>query len=109
MGSNFPSELSQSALSGGRKLLAYCIAAAHKANRRFVAGPVWNHADALIPGETQYLRYAFDRSITKEVAFSTADLEQYGLGEPATTLKLNEAVHAVLVVNSENSKGPGPD
>jgi hypothetical protein len=99
MGSNFDSEISPMAHEGGKKLIAYFIDAARKVPRNFIAGPVWNQADALVPGQSQYLRYAFNRSFSMDAVFSTADLEQYGRGDAAAISKLHAALHALLGTN----------
>ena len=84
------------AITASKRLIAFFIAAARKANRYFVAGPVWNHADSLIEGETQYIRYAFDRLTTHEVPFLTVDLEKYGAGDGAIDRMLEEKLAVLL-------------
>ena len=89
-------ELSPHAVAGGKTLMAYFIDAARAADRHFAGGPVWNHADRLIPGHTQSLRYTFDDLIPKVVSFSTAELEEYGVGDTQTSLTLEKKVYSLL-------------
>ena len=90
------SNFSPPALDGARKLLAHFIDAAHRSKQYFVAGPVWNQLDRLVAGETQYLRYAFDGIDTREVTFSTADLEKYGSGDASIESALEKKISALL-------------
>ena len=90
--------MSSPASLGASDLIEYFIEAAREARLYFVAGPVWNQADRLVAGETQYMRYAFDGIGTHEVPFSTADLEKYGAGDTAIKSALQQIV-ATLVVS----------
>ena len=63
--------MSSPALLGASDLIEFFIQAAREARLYLVAGPVWNQADRLVAGETQYIRYAFDGIDTREVPFST--------------------------------------
>jgi hypothetical protein len=57
---------------------------------------VWNQVDRLVAGETQYMRYAFGGMDTREVAFSTVDLEKYGAGDADMKQRLEQKVFALL-------------
>jgi hypothetical protein len=96
--------LSSPALLGASDLIEYFIQAAREARLYFVAGPVWNQADRLVAGETQYLRYAFDGIDTREVPFSTMDLEQYGLGDAAIKTTLQQIVAALVATHCQFSQ-----
>jgi hypothetical protein len=91
--------LSEPAFYGARKLLDYFIDAARTSKQYFVAGPVWNQLDRLVVGETQYLRYAFDGIDTREVPFSTTDLEKYGSGDAGIESMLKQKVDSLLTPN----------
>ena len=88
--------MSPPAAHGANKLLAYFIDAALASKHYFVAGPVWNQLDRLIAGETQYLRFAFDDVVTREVPFSTTDLEKYGSGDAGIGAALEQKITALL-------------
>jgi len=96
--------LSSPALLGASDLIEYFIQAAREARLYFVAGPVWNQADRLVAGETQYMRYAFDGIDTREVPFSTMDLEQYGLGDAAIKTTLQQIVAALVATHCQFSQ-----
>ena len=96
--------MSSPALLGASDLLEFFIQAAREARLYFVAGPVWNQADRLVAGETQYLRYAFDGIDTREVPFSTMDLEQYGLGDAAIKTTLQQIVAALVATHCQFSQ-----
>ncbi len=96
--------MSSPALLGASDLIEYFIQAAREARLYFVAGPVWNQADRLVAGETQYLRYAFDGIDTREVPFSTMDLEQYGLGDAAIKTTLQQIVAALVATHCQFSQ-----
>ena len=89
-------ELSRQAVSGGKKLIAYFIDAARETDRHFTGGPVWNHADRLILGDTQSLRYSFGDLVTKAVAFSTVELEQYDVGDTLISSTLEKKIYSLL-------------
>jgi len=93
--------LSSPALKGASDLIEYFIQAAREARLYFVAGPVWNQVDRLVAGETQYMRYAFDGIDTREVPFSTMDLEQYGLGDAAIRTALQQIVAALVATHRQ--------
>jgi len=95
--------LSSPALTGASDLIEYFIQAAREARLCFVAGPVWNQVDRLIAGETQFMRYAFDGIDTREVPFSTMDLEQYGLGDAAIRTALQQIVAALVATHRQAS------
>ena len=84
------------ALRGAQQLITYFIDAARQSHQLFIAGPVWNQADSLFDGATQYLRYAFDRVNNREAAFLTTELEKYGAGDPATKALLEQKVNSLL-------------
>ena len=88
--------MSPPATHGAKKLLAYFIDTAFASKHYFVAGPVWNQLDRLVAGETQYLRYAFDDVDTREVPFSTTDLEKYGSGDAGIEAALEQKITALL-------------
>ena len=96
--------MSSPALLGASDLIEYFIQAAREARLYFVAGPVWNQADRLVAGEAQYLRYAFDGIDTREVPFSTMDLEQYGLGDAAIKTTLQQIVAALVATHCQFSQ-----
>jgi hypothetical protein len=96
--------LSSPALLGAIDLIEFFIQAAREARLYFVAGPVWNQADRLVAGETQYMRYAFDGIDTREVPFSTMDLEQYGLGDAAIRTALQQMVAALVATHRQASQ-----
>ena len=96
--------MSSPALLGASDLIEFFIQAAREARLYFVAGPVWNQADRLVAGETQYLRYAFDGIDTREVPFSTMDLEQYGLGDAAIKTTLQQIVAALVATHCQFSQ-----
>lgn len=96
--------MSSPALLGASDLIEYFIQAAREARLYFVAGPVWNQADRLVAGETQYMRYAFDGIDTREVPFSTMDLEQYGLGDAAIKTTLQQIVAALVATHCQFSQ-----
>ena len=96
--------MSSPALLGASDLIEYFIQAAREARLCFVAGPVWNQVDRLIAGETQFMRYAFDGIDTREVPFSTMDLEQYGLGDAAIRTALQQIVAALVATHRQASK-----
>ena len=93
--------MSSPALTGASDLIEYFIQAAREARLCFVAGPVWNQVDRLIAGETQFMRYAFDGIDTREVPFSTMDLEQYGLGDAAIRTALQQIVAALVATHRQ--------
>ena len=93
--------MSSPALTGACDLIEYFIQAAREARLCFVAGPVWNQVDRLIAGETQFMRYAFDGIDTREVPFSTMDLEQYGLGDAAIRTALQQIVAALVATHRQ--------
>jgi len=98
--------LSSPALLGASDLIEFFIQAAREARLYFVAGPVWNQADRLVAGETQYMRYAFDGIGTREVPFSTMDLEQYGLvlGDAAIRTALQQIIAALVATHCQASQ-----
>ena len=96
--------MSSPALLGASDLIEYFIQAAREARLYFVAGPVWNQADRLVAGETQYLRYAFDGIDTREVPFSTMDLEQYGLGDAGIRTALQQIIAALVATHRQASQ-----
>jgi len=96
--------LSSPALTGASDLIEYFIQAAREARLHFVAGPVWNQADRLVAGETQYMRYAFDGIDTREVPFSTMDLEQYGLGYAGIRTALQQIIAALVATHRQASQ-----
>ena len=96
--------MSSPALTGACDLIEYFIQAAREARLYFVAGPVWNQVDRLIAGETQFMRYAFDGIDTREVPFSTMDLEQYGLGDAAIRTALQQIVAALVATHRQASQ-----
>ena len=96
--------MSSPALLGASDLIEYFIQAAREARLYFVAGPVWNQADRLVAGETQYLRYAFDGIDTREVSFSTMDLEQYGLGNAGIRTALQQIIAALVATHRQASQ-----
>ena len=96
--------MSSPALTGACDLIEYFIQAAREARLYFVAGPVWNQADRLVAGETQYLRYAFDGIDTREVPFSTMDLEQYGLGDAGIRTALQQIIAALVATHRQASQ-----
>jgi len=96
--------LSSPALLGASDLIEYFIQAAREARLYFVAGPVWNQADRLVASETQYMRNAFDGIDTREVPFSTMDLEQYGLGDAAIRTALQQIVAALVATHRQASQ-----
>ena len=96
--------MSSPALLGASDLIEFFIQAAREARLYFVAGPVWNQADRLVAGETQYMRYAFDGIDTREVPFSTMDLEQYGLGDAAIRTALQQIVAALVATHCQFSQ-----
>jgi hypothetical protein len=89
-------ELPSTAHSGGKKLIAYFIEAARVYERVFVAGPVWNITDNLIPGDAQYLRYAFAGSRSGRFAFTLADLEKFDAGDQVTELLIAKTLDSLL-------------
>ena len=89
-------ELPSTAHSGGKKLITYFIEAARVYDRVFVAGPVWNITDNLIPGDIQYLRYAFVDSGPDRFAFTLADLEKFDAGDQATELLIAKTLDSLL-------------
>ena len=93
--------MSSPALTGASDLIEYFIQAAREARLCFVVGPVWNQVDRLIAGETQFMRYAFDGIDTREVPFSTMDLEQYGLGDAAIRTALQQIVAALVATHRQ--------
>jgi len=95
--------LSSPALLGASDLIEFFIQAAREARLYFVAGPVWNQADRLVAGETQYLRYAFDGIDTREVPFSTMDLEKYGAGDTAIKTALQQIVATLVATHRQAS------
>jgi len=96
--------LSSPASKGASDLIEYFIQAAREARLYFVAGPVWNQADRLVAGETQFMRYAFDGIDTREVPFSTMDLEQYGLGDAAIRAALQQIIAALVATHRQASQ-----
>ena len=96
--------MSSPALTGASDLIEYFIQAAREARLHFVAGPVWNQADRLVAGETQYMRYAFDGIDTREVPFSTKDLEQYGLGDAGIRTALQQIIAALVATHRQASQ-----
>ena len=96
--------MSSPALTGASDLIEYFIQAAREARLYFVAGPVWNQADRLVAGETQYMRYAFDGIDTREVPFSTMDLEQYGLGDAGIRTALQQIIAALVATHRQASQ-----
>ena len=95
--------MSSPALLGASDLIEYFIQAAREARLYFVAGPVWNQADRLVAGETQYMRYALDGIGTREVPFSTMDLEKYGAGDPAIKTALQQIVATLVATHRQAS------
>ena len=95
--------MSSPALTGASNLIEYFIQAAREARLCFVAGPVWNQVDRLVAGETQYMRYAFDGIDTREVPFSTMDLEQYGLGDAGIRTALQQIIAALVATHRKAS------
>ena len=93
--------MSSPALTGACDLIEYFIQAAREARLCFVVGPVWNQVDRLIADETQFMRYAFDGIDTREVPFSTMDLEQYGLGDAAIRTALQQIVAALVATHRQ--------
>lgn len=93
--------MSSPASKGASDLIEYFIQAAREARLYFVAGPVWNQADRLVAGETQYMRYAFDGIDTREVPFSTMDLEQYGLGDAGIRTALQQIIAALVATHRQ--------
>jgi hypothetical protein len=93
---NLNDDLSPCALSGCKKLVNYFIVAARIDGRSFVAGPVWNTADNLIPGDKQYLRFSFRDVEPAEIPFTTADLKKYGNGHALTALLFEKQIHSIL-------------
>ena len=91
--------MSSPALRGASDLIDFFIQAAREARLYFVAGPVWNQADRLVAGETQYMRYAFDGIGTREVPFSTIDLEKYGAGDTAIKTALQQIVATLVATH----------
>ena len=96
--------MSSPALLGASDLIEYFIQAAREARLCFVAGPVWNQVDRLIAGETQFMRYAFDGIDTREVPFSTMDLEQYGLGDAGIRTGLQQIIAALVATHRQASQ-----
>ena len=95
--------MSSPALLGASDLLEFFIQAAREARLYFVAGPVWNQADRLVAGETQYMRYAFDGIDTRAVPFSTIDLEKYGAGDTAIKTALQQIVATLVATHRSAS------
>ena len=89
-------EISESALAGGVKLMAYFIDAAHEYGRYFLAGPVWNRLDRLVPGTTQYMVYSFDKTTKDKVAFLTTDLEKYGDEDAMVASELEKKILSLV-------------
>jgi len=57
----------------------------------------------LVAGETQYIRYAFDGIDTREVPFSTVDLEKYGAGDTAIKTALQQIVATLVATHRQAS------
>jgi hypothetical protein len=57
---------------------------------------VWNTADNLIPGDTQYLRFPFRTTESEKIPFTTADLEKYTNGHALTALLFEKKIHSIL-------------
>ena len=91
--------MSPPASDGATKLLAYFIDVAMASKNYFVAGPVWNQLDRMVAGETQYLRFAFSGVDSREVPFSTADLEKYGSGDAGIVAALEQKISGLLSKN----------
>jgi hypothetical protein len=89
-------DMSPTAFAGGKKVIEYFIVAARISGRSFVAGPVWNYCDSLIPDYTQHLRFAFSEGERAAIPFPTEDLEKYGAGHIVTMLLIEAKIHSLV-------------